>query len=263
IYNYHTLISYLISWYKKDANQNDELIVEIQNLIDEASLKNPNDTLILTEHGKLYQLLKDPEQSKTYFEKAVRINSRNMAARYLLASLFMKSNHLEDAFEICDEGVKLKKDEISLNRLRFELMHKLDRFSFTEIKDEYLTYLSNYPKDSFIKLCFAAFLYINKSKECDKLFGELRYSDYMSFTDKLKVIYDVNKTINQEEFRETGMVASITATGFYLKSIRFNSRTMVFLHKNIVGDLNSLDRVHYKLLFNYSGGFAVDGKIDY
>ncbi|QXP58753.1 SIR2 family protein [Olleya sp. HaHaR_3_96] len=263
VYNYHTLISYLISWYKKDTNQDDELIVEIQNLIDEASLKNPNDTLILTEHGKVYQLLKDPEQSKSYFEKAVRINSRNMAARYLLARIFMKSGHFEEAFKVCDDGVKLKRDEISLNRLRFELMHKLDRFSFDELKNEYVTYLSNYPKDSFIKLCYSAFLYINKSKECDKLFGDLRYSDYMSFTDKLKVIYDVNRTINQEDFRETGMVASTTATGYYLKSTRFNSRTMVFMHKNIVGEVNVSDRVHYKLLFNYSGGFAVDGEIDY
>lgn len=263
IYNYHTLISYLISWYKKDSNQDDELIVEIQNLIDEASVKNPNDTLILTEHGKVYQLLKDPIQSKSYFEKAIRINSRNMAARYLLARILMKSNNLGEAFKICDDGIKLKRDEISLNRLRFELIHKFDKYTFEDLRNEYISYLSHYPKDSFIKLCFAAYLYTNKSKECDKWFNELRYSDYMSFTDKLKIIYDVNKTINQEKFQETGMVARITATGYYLKSIRFNSRTMVFLHKNSIDELNISDRVNYTLLFNYSGGFAVDGEIDY
>lgn len=73
VYNYHTLISYLIAWFKKENSSDDELIVEIQNLIDEASVKNPNDTMILTEHGKVYQLLRDPEKSKIYFEKAIRM----------------------------------------------------------------------------------------------------------------------------------------------------------------------------------------------
>lgn len=73
----------------------------------------------------------------------------------------------------------------------------------------------------------------------------------------------MNKTINQENFKEIGMVARSTATGYYLKSTRFNSRTLVFMHKNILGYLNEMDRVHYKLLFNYSGGFAVYAEIDY
>lgn len=173
----------------------------------------------------------------------------------------MKNGEYKKAFEICDAGIKLKKDEVSLNRLRFELLHKLKMLPFDEIKEEYEAYLTNFPKDSYLKLCYAALLYINKSRTCDKLFAELRYSDYMSFTDKLKVMYDVNRTINQEEFHEVGLVTRSTATGYYLKSERFNSKTLVFLSKFSIGEeLKKMDRIGYKLMFNYSGGFAVEPK---
>lgn len=256
IYNYHTLINYLISWYKKDDCQSDELIVEIQNLIDEATFKNPNDTLLLTEYGKVYQLLKDSEKSKDYFNKAIEINPRNMAARYLLTRIFMSEGEYKLALNICDDGIKLKKDEVSINRLRFELLHIKDDISDDFIINEYEIYLSNFPKDNFIKLCYASYLYTLKKKACDKLFNELRYSEFMSYTDKLKINYEVNKILNCENFIEVGFVATITPVGYYLKSERFDSKTMVYLSKSQLPNLRKMDRVKYNLLFNYLGGFA-------
>lgn len=259
IYNYHTLINYLISWYKKDDYQSDELIVEIQDLIDEATTKNPNDTLLLTEHGKLYQLLKDPGKSKDYFMQAIKINARNMAARYLLARLLMEEGANIEALKVCNEGIALKKDEVSINRIRFELLHK-ERLASDILIIEYENYLSLFPKDNFIKLCFAAYLYIIKNKACDRIFNELRYSDFMSYTDKLKISYDVNKVLDSENFQEIGFVSDITPVGYYLKSERFDTKTKVYLSKTQISNLTEMDRVKYNLLFNYLGGFASDSE---
>lgn len=256
VYSYHTLISYLIMWAKKSGQQNEKLIEDIQGLKEEASKKHPNDPLLLTEYGKISDLLEDDKQAEVYFEKAISINPRNMAARYLLARLRMKSGFIDQAFEIVNKGVDLNQDEVSLNRLRFEIIHKLDKFTSIQIVAEYSKYLSVNPRDNFIRLCYASYLYTQKEDHCDTLFAELRYSPFLGYSEKLKIMSDVNRIANIEGIEEVGQVVKETPRGYYLRTERFVTKTFVFLSKNKLNELRNRQRVRYKVLFNYLGAFA-------
>ncbi|MGG5600619.1 SIR2 family protein [Myroides sp. C8-3] len=258
LYNYHTLINNLITWNTQNENKDQSVIIEIQDLINEAISKNPNDTLLNTEYGKFYNnLLNDVELSKKYFTKALEINKRNMGARYLLASIYLDNGEIEDALKICEEGLQFKKDEISLIRLKFNLLHKLPtKYTVDNILSEYDLYTNLFPKDSYIKLCYASYLYILGDKKTNAIFSELRYSDYTSSIDKYKVIYTINEIINNKDFVEEGYIISQTYTGFYIRTTRFDSKTFAFLNKTQIPLNISLkvgNKIKYSLYFNYSG----------
>lgn len=262
-YHYHSLINHLITWYKKFDQQNEKLLEEIQVLIEEASIKHPNDTMLITEQGRFHDLLEKSAKAKGYFEKAIVLNPRNMSARYLLARINLKQNLLDDALKVCDDGIKLKNDEFFLNRLRFEIMHKANK-PVQQIKDEYIKSFSHFKDDHFLRLCCGAFLYLNADDFCTKIFSDLRIAPFMSHKEKLKVVYEVNRFIAANNFVETGFVTKLNPTGFYLQSERFRTKTLSFLLKYKFSDSNKLkekSRVTYKVMFSYLGPVAFESKL--
>lgn len=260
VYNYHTVISYLIKWYKIKGEDDNNQILEIQELVDEASNLHPNDSLILTEHGKLHELLKDAEKSKIYFEKSLLINPGNSSARYLLAKILIEDGQKKMALKLCDEGVKIKKVEVQVHRLRFELIHSINELSHHEIVREYEDYLHESKKDSFIKLCYAAYLYSLGDNRCDRIFIDLKQSEIMSFQEKLRVSPEINRIINNVGPIERATVLAVKAAGYFLRSERFNSKTPIFLLGNKMQGLRRGDIVEYQVNFNYLGPIAENPK---
>lgn len=260
VYNYHTLISTLIKWYKKKGETKDDLILEIQELVHEASQLHPNDSMILTEHGKLHTILHNLKKSKEYFKKAIRLNPGSISARYLLAKIFVDEGKDEEALEICNEAVKVKPEEVQINRLRFELIHKLNRFTTEEIIREYEDYLHVNKKDSFLKLCYASYLYCVKSNKCDRIFTELRNSEIMSFTDKLNVSKELYQIINQNLI-EHGSIIGVQPNNYFIQTNRFNCRTRCFLAKGRIRGLRKGNTVKYHVRFNYLGPVAESPEI--
>jgi tetratricopeptide (TPR) repeat protein len=249
-YHYHSLISHLISWYKKFEGKNLNLLLEIQSLIEESAKKHPNDTLLLTEAGKLNELFEKTEDAKDYFFQALSINERNSSARYLLAKILYKNGQKDEALKLCEDGYNLNPDEILLNRLRFELMHNLG-FSKDDIKDSYIKLFSLVKNDYYLKACCAAFLYVNSDSYCDKIYTELRNTSSISSEEKYKVIYQLPKIICAESFEENGSIVKIQPTGYNVKTDRFNCKTTAYLRSK--KRLNERTKIKYKLSFNYLG----------
>lgn len=257
-YNYHSLINHLNSWYKK-FESDDNIVEDIQRVIEEAIKHHPNDSYITLEIGRLDGILNNRPSAKTHFKRAIELSPKNMAARFLLAKIYYKDKQYKDAFAICEAGLKLKEDEILLGRLALEIMHRLP-FDFQTINEAYLKYLKTNKNDSFVKLCFAAYLYINKSDHCDKYFAELRSNPQLTSREKHTIIDLVNVHLNVANYEETGRVVNSFDAGCMIETERFKTTTKVFC-SNLRNNQKSYTRVNYVIKFNFSGPVAIKARV--
>jgi len=257
-YHYHSLISHLINWYNKFDEKSEKLIEEIQELLEEATKNHPNDSYIMVESGKMNELLENIPNAKNYFQKAIDLDPRNMSARFLLSKILIGEGEYKKALSICIEGTLLKNDAVLLNRLKLELMHILEA-NYNDVKEEYEKYLRTIKDDYYIKLCFAAFLYINKDDYCSEVFKELRYSPNLSYSEKHK-IFNVERHIKNGSLTEIGYVSRITPSGYLVKTERFHTRTKFYCHENNIGKLEKNDRIKCEIRFLPLGPVAVNAK---
>lgn len=251
-YNYHSLINHLIAWYEKFDKDDSQILEEIQQIIDEALRKHPNDHMILTECGRLEKIMNNSKDAITYFRQAIAINPGNLSARYLLARSLLSKGELANARTICDDGIRYSLKNHNLNRLRFEILHKSHENS-ENIKKAYQHYLSENESDDYIKLMYGAYLYVIGDNECDDIFFELRKSPRINYDEKYYPHFQIAKYLGLTELTESGRISRVIPTGFYVASIRFNTKTLCFLSiKKNVGGRTSFE---YKYTFNYSGPF--------
>ena len=103
-----------------------------------------------------------------------------------------------------------------------------------------------------MKLCYAAYLYGEGNKKCDRLFAELRNSEIMSFKEKLKISPEINKITNLS-ISEVGVIVSVKAKNYFVKTERFDSDTICYLSVNSVQGVTKGNRLKYDLNFNYMG----------
>lgn len=253
LYNYHSLINHLITWYKK-FESDDNIIEDIQRLLEEAIKHYPNDSNITVEIGRLEEILNNRPSAKAYFNKAIELSPKNMAARFLLAKIFYREKFFKNAYDICEGGLNIKEDEVLLGRLKLEIMHRLE-FNVSEISEAYLKYTKFNKNDSFIKLCFAAYLYINKSDFCEKYFAELRKLATLNSREKHIVQDSVNYHINVNDFTETGRVVNIGNRNM-IETERFKTTTKVTCTTLSQNKRNYI-RVRYLVKFNYMGPVAI------
>ncbi|AFV02983.1 MULTISPECIES: hypothetical protein [unclassified Dehalobacter] len=253
-YHYHSLISHLINWYKKftpGSGESEQLLEEIQKLMEEATREQPNDSAILVEAGRLQEILVNNPVAKGYFNRALELNPRNMSARFLLSRILMAEKEFNHAYKICSEGVLLKEDEILLNRLRFELMHKLN-IDFETIKSEYAKYTQTVPEDIFIKLCYAAYLYINNDDQCTDIFIELRNNPTLNHKEKHETMR-VERIMNIHYLRESGYVIASTPAGYLCRTERFDTRTTFYCHRRFVNNVHENTRIESVTRFSCQG----------
>jgi len=240
--------------HKKSAINPERLLEEIQELLETASKEYASDGKILVEIGRMQLLLNDAPGAKSYFQRAIDLNPRNMSARYLLAKILMREKDLHNALQICNQGTLLKEDEVLLSRLKLEIMHKLN-FENTTIIEQYKNYLKDVPNDYFTKLCFASYLYLEGFDECADIFKELKYIPFISFREKRILVKEVDKHLNNKNISEKGIVKITTPSGFLLKTERFSSRTFVYCFFIKGGRIG--DRITYTVKFNYIGPIAI------
>ncbi|MFP4698575.1 MAG: SIR2 family protein [Eubacteriales bacterium] len=257
-YHYHSLINHLIKWYKKFNSSSEELIEEIHSLLEEGTKNHPNDSYIMAESGKLNELLENIPKAKRYFKKAIELDPRNMSARFLLSKILIKEGENKEALKICTEGTLLKKDEVLLNRLKLEIMHELD-MDKANIDEEYHKYFDTIEEDYYIKVCYAAYLYINKDDNCSDYFKEMRYSSNLSYQEKHN-IYNIERHLKSNNLKEIGYVDRITPSGYLLKTERFNTRTSFYCHNKIIGKLEKNERINCIIRFSPQGPVAIKVK---
>lgn len=212
-FHYHSLANKLISWYKTyPSERNQKLIEEIQDILSEATRLYPSDSMIIGEVGRFQEIIPNVESAKAYFQKAIDLNPRNMSARYLLSKILINQNDVNKALEICSEGVILKDDEVLLNRLLLEIMHK----SGTKkdiILDQYSRYLATIKNDFFIKLCHGAYLYLLEDDSCSDIFADLRINPFISNREKYRFEPHIKKHLNITDFTENAFVKIQTPRG--------------------------------------------------
>jgi PAS domain S-box-containing protein len=253
-FHYHSLANKLISWYKTyPSERNQKLIEEIQDILSEATRLYPSDSLIMGEVGRFQEIIPNVESAKNYFQKAIDLNPRNMSARFLLSKILINQNDISKALEICSEGVILKDDEVLLNRLLLETMHK----SGTKkdiILDQYNRYLRIVKNDFFIKLCHGAYLYLLEDDSCSNIFADLRINPFISNREKYRFEPHVKKHINITDFAENAFVKTKTPRGYLLQTERFSSRTLIYCNdNNIIQPVDDGTRIRCHISFCYMG----------
>lgn len=264
-YHYHSLASHLINWYKKFSDsfkegEGEELLEQIQRVLEDGNKEYPNDSSLISEVGRLNSIKLNEPEAKKHFIKAINLNPRNMSARFLLSKILLNEGKLNEALKYCTEGVLLKEDEVLLNRIRFEIMHKLDMIPETIIA-EYVKYLTFSEQDFYIKLCYGAFLYIIGNDMCTDIFSDLRINSYLSKIEK-RHNYNIEKTLNIDYFTDIGYVDRITPVGYLLRSERFSTRTLFYCHNNLVKKrLKDKTRLECNIKFNHLGAYAVTAKV--
>lgn len=256
-YNYHSLVNHMISWYQK-FDSNDSLILqEIQQIIDEASKKHPNDHMILTEYGKLDKLLNKTSSAIDYFTKAITINDRNFAARNLLARALYSKGDIQEAFNICEKGLAISNENYQLNRTRFQLAHKLI-FNTQKLKEDYSSILRN-SHDDYLMLMFAAFLYSIGDKDCEKMFSKLKKSPNISFEERFLPHYELQNLLNIKSLREFGIIENVSPTGYRIRTTRFNTYVFAFLPRRRNSILYKKgDSFEYQYTFTFAGPYVIE-----
>ncbi|MFY9119289.1 MAG: SIR2 family protein [Syntrophomonadaceae bacterium] len=261
-FHYHSLANKLISWYKNYPTERDKKIIEeIQDILSEATRLYPTDPLIMVEVGRLQEIIPNLDSAKSYFQKAIDISPRNISARYLLAKILIKEDDLARALEICSEGVILKDDEVLLNRLLLEIMHKLGAKE-ENIIDQYNRYLKTVQHDYFMKLCYGAYLYILEDDFCSDIFSELRINSFLSNSEKHRLQANVDNHINIHNFVENLFVKIETPRGYLLQTERFSSRTLAFCNQKYIIDKVSIgSRIQCSTGFCYMGPLVYKAKV--
>lgn len=258
-YNLHSLISHLISWQQKFGPNGQDLLIEIQSLLETAVKIYPNESNFIVQEGRLQNLLSNTPEAKKYFERAKNLNPYNMSARFLLAKILVSENNLPDAFDIVYEGCKLKQDEVLLNRLRFEIMHKLHT-EYREMIKEYKEYFNIVKDDWFARICCAAYQYINEDDECTDLFTEFKYNPYLSAKDKFGIVWSIDNHLGIDKFHENSRVVTQVPRGYLLKSERFDTRTYIYCPERNIEYSEENNRYQCIVRFNYLGPRAFKAK---
>jgi len=250
-YNLHSLITHLISWHQRFNPDGQELLVEIQNLLETAAKYYPNESSFLVQEGRLQNLLRNTPEAKKYFERALNLNPLNMPARYLLAKIVMFED-LSEALDITYEGCKLKQDEVLLNRLRLEIMHKL-KFDYTKMINEYKEYFNSVKDDWFAKLCCGAYQYINGDDDCTDIFTEFKFNPFLTANKKYGIVWSVEKHLGVDAFYENARLVTPVPKGYLLQNERFASRTLIYCPKNNIDNVQENGRYQCRIKFNYLG----------